>query len=179
MWEWLFERISENFYLSWSLWIRCFTFYVVFICEIYVVDFVVDRGTKTTTLFDVIFIVFNIFNRVSADLHSIPETYPVYECLDGNRYNIHLKIHFRYDLFVVSLENEVQVQWCKGNWVNPIWVKIILSNYRWKTCYVQLSEAAEMTYLTIDRKWPILRMLEIQFPFWPSLGMGSKWVNLD
>jgi len=59
-----------------------------------VVDFVVDRGTKTTTLFDVIFIVFNIFNRVSADLHSISETYPVYECLDGNRYKIHL-IHFR------------------------------------------------------------------------------------
>ena len=61
-----------------------------FICEIYVVDFVV----QTTTVFDVIFIVFNIFNRDSADLHSIPETYPVYECLVDIRHKIHF-VRFR------------------------------------------------------------------------------------
>ena len=96
MWEWLFERISEYFLFESIIVNQMFSLFMLFLFARFMwLDVVVDRGTETTTVvFDVIFIVFNIFNRDSADQHSIPETYPVYECLVDNRYKIHL-VRFR------------------------------------------------------------------------------------
>ena len=177
MWEWLFERISENGFI----WVdHCESDVSLFMLFLFVRFMWLILWLTVVQKLPLYLMSFSSFSTFLTEFQLIyirsrkrTRSMSVWMAI-GIKY-----IWYIFDLFVVSLENEVQVQWCKGNWVNPIWVKIILSNYRWKTCYVQLSEAAEMTYLTIDRKWPILRMLEIQFPFWPSLGMGSKWVNLD